>query len=244
MSTHRKKATEDSGPIVPAWFLTYSDTVTLLMTFFVMLMSFSTLDDEDYERVSGSLMAHLGVASQRQMSRDSLLLRRMMASSRLFVEGYENPPDHDPISQVKEDFQIRACSTSLANILNYRITEQGFEIHILAGSVFEEGMAELKPTASRVLDLVGKACRNLPHPLRVQAYSEPFFVPSQWAATPEELALERAAAASRYLNERHDIALDRLFTASAVGSGVTSDASSGKQLTLVVLRPTRRETSK
>ena len=39
--SHRenKKNPEGGTPPVPAWFLTYADTVTLLMTFFVMLMS-------------------------------------------------------------------------------------------------------------------------------------------------------------------------------------------------------------
>ena len=35
---------ESSEPSVPAWMLTYADTVTLLMTFFVMLMRYFPWD--------------------------------------------------------------------------------------------------------------------------------------------------------------------------------------------------------
>jgi len=242
MSKRAAKSKAADSPGIPTWFLTYADTVTLLMTFFVMLMSFSTLSEEKFEKVKGSLMAHLGMVGQRRMSKDSLLLRRMLASSRMFVEGYENPPEYDPIGQVERDFKVRIHTTSLANVLNYKVTRQGFEIHILAGALFEEGTAEFKSKASRVLNLVGAACRHLPHSLRVLGRSDAFFFPSRRAETAEELALERAEAVCGYLHERGGIAVTRLSTAAEVGTGAAARrAGENEQIMIVVLRPTRRK---
>jgi len=240
MSKRKEKPAETGAPPIPAWFLTYADTVTLLMTFFVMLMSFSTLDDEKFEKVRGSLKAHLGVVSDLTMSRNSLLMRRNMASSRIFVEGYENPPDFDPISNVRDDFQVRVRATSMANILDYRVTQRGFEIHILAGALFEEGSARIEPNATRALDLVGAACRYIPHPLRVQGFSDGFFIPTESAGTPEELALARATAVCRYLHQVRHIPVPRLSTAAETTAGAAARADAeGKQITIVVQRPTK-----
>jgi len=43
----RKKAAEEGGPKVPGYIVTYSDMVTLLLTFFVMLLSLSTVQDPE-----------------------------------------------------------------------------------------------------------------------------------------------------------------------------------------------------
>lgn len=42
-----RQATEESGPNVPAYVVTFSDMVTLLLTFFVMLLSLSSVQDPE-----------------------------------------------------------------------------------------------------------------------------------------------------------------------------------------------------
>ena len=43
----RKKRAEDKPPGAPEWIVTFSDMISLLVTFFVMLMSFSTITDRE-----------------------------------------------------------------------------------------------------------------------------------------------------------------------------------------------------
>ncbi len=43
----RHQSTEEGGPKVPAYIVTFSDMVTLLLTFFVMLLSLATVQDEE-----------------------------------------------------------------------------------------------------------------------------------------------------------------------------------------------------
>ncbi len=42
----RKPAGSDGGPSAPMWMLTFSDCMTLLLTFFVLLVTFSSFDEE------------------------------------------------------------------------------------------------------------------------------------------------------------------------------------------------------
>lgn len=51
----RKKAEEPQEEGAPAWMNTYGDMVTLLLTFFVLLFSFSTIDAEKWEDIVNSL---------------------------------------------------------------------------------------------------------------------------------------------------------------------------------------------
>jgi chemotaxis protein MotB len=56
---------EDSGPSgAPAWMSTFADLMSLLMCFFVLLLSFSEMDVLKYKQVAGSMRDAFGVQSQ------------------------------------------------------------------------------------------------------------------------------------------------------------------------------------
>ena len=50
--SRKQQMAEDSGPNVPAYIVTFSDMVTLLLTFFVMLLSLASVQDPELFNVS------------------------------------------------------------------------------------------------------------------------------------------------------------------------------------------------
>ncbi|HBK85182.1 MAG TPA: flagellar motor protein MotB, partial [Firmicutes bacterium] len=54
----RRRRREDT-PTAATWLTTYSDLVTLLMCFFVLLFSFSTIDAAKFKQVAISLQTAL-----------------------------------------------------------------------------------------------------------------------------------------------------------------------------------------
>ena len=59
----RKKRQEESGGGAPYWLTTYSDLVTLLLCFFVLLFSFSSVDAEKFREIMNSFQGGSGVLS-------------------------------------------------------------------------------------------------------------------------------------------------------------------------------------
>ncbi len=49
----KKRKTEDSSPGAPAWIVTFSDCMTLLLCFFVMLLSFSSFEEVELSQLRG-----------------------------------------------------------------------------------------------------------------------------------------------------------------------------------------------
>jgi len=243
-SRNGKPVKESSGPSVPAWMLTYADTVTLLMCFFVMLMTFSTLDEDKYEKVRGALVGYLGIAGSDRISVDSLLMRRILESSRVHTDGYENPPRYDEINYLRDKFETSVRTTSFANLLNYDLTARGFEIHLLVGALFEEGSASLKPEAAQILNIVGDACRNLPHQIRVQAYPDIFSYAPGRIGSFEEIALERAAVICKHLQGQSRIDAERLSVATQMETPeALFNNGRQRQVTIAILRaPDRKHT--
>ncbi|MBW2656389.1 MAG: flagellar motor protein MotB, partial [Deltaproteobacteria bacterium] len=49
----------------PMWAVTFGDLMTLLMCFFVLLLSFSEMDRQKYKMVSGSMKNAFGIQRKR-----------------------------------------------------------------------------------------------------------------------------------------------------------------------------------
>ena len=58
MFQRKQKPAGDDAPGVPGWIVTFSDCMTLLLCFFVMLVSFSSFDEGSLRQISGAFRSH------------------------------------------------------------------------------------------------------------------------------------------------------------------------------------------
>jgi len=92
-----KPALPESVDEIPAWFMTYSDVITLLMTFFILLLTFSTNEPEMFEKIQIALFGG-GAASgitgppPKGPDKDSWVLRIRPRLSRYAQRGTETAP--------------------------------------------------------------------------------------------------------------------------------------------------------
>jgi chemotaxis protein MotB len=79
---------------IPKWMLTFADMMTLLMCFFVLLLSFAEMDIERYKQIAGSMAQAFGV--QRLVAADSV----PMGTSVIAQEFSPGVPRPTPISEL------------------------------------------------------------------------------------------------------------------------------------------------
>ncbi len=82
---------------IPAWFMTYSDVITLLMTFFILLLTFSTTEPERFEKVNQAVHSTGGATGLvgepvDGLIKDSWVTRVRPPASRIATRGSEMPP--------------------------------------------------------------------------------------------------------------------------------------------------------
>jgi hypothetical protein len=85
---------------VPSWFMTYSDVITLLMTFFILLLTFATKEPELFDTMRITMFGGsgaTGVVGTRDdaVERDSLVVRVRPSVARMVMRGSEMPPIRD-----------------------------------------------------------------------------------------------------------------------------------------------------
>ena len=98
----KKEIEADPPEDIPAWFMTYSDVITLLMTFFILLLTFSTTEPERFEKVTMKLFGNSGATGvaghpHDQLDRNSWSQRIRPRAARIAMQGSEMPPVvHEP----------------------------------------------------------------------------------------------------------------------------------------------------
>lgn len=84
----------------PPWMQTYSDTVTLLLTFFVMMLTFSTVDKEHFQSFTRGILEgnRLGPFLENENKTNLSGDERRLLESRLEPEGSQKPTENQPHS--------------------------------------------------------------------------------------------------------------------------------------------------
>jgi len=87
---------EDDSPVIPAWVMTFADLMSLLMCFFVLLLSFSEIDAQKFKQIAGELSAAFGV--QREVP----ALEIPMGTSPIFDKFSPGKPEPTPVDSVRQ----------------------------------------------------------------------------------------------------------------------------------------------
>ena len=93
----REKKPPEPKEDIPAWFMTYSDVITLLMTFFILLLTFATTEPERFEKSAESAFSNgsaTGTAGAKidKGEKDSFINRLRVPAARIAMRGAEMPP--------------------------------------------------------------------------------------------------------------------------------------------------------
>ncbi|MEZ5556338.1 flagellar motor protein MotB [Haliea sp.] len=91
---------EESKPGAPMWMATFADLMSLLMCFFVLLLSFSEMDVQKYKQIAGSMKNAFGV--QQQVKVEDIPKGTSIIAQE-FSPGKPDPSPVDTIQQVTAD---------------------------------------------------------------------------------------------------------------------------------------------
>lgn len=197
------------------WLMTFSDLVFLLLCFFVMLFSFSSLDVQKFQTLITSFQGAIGVLDGgRSLTPDESAFSSMGAMDSpawLNVGALRQNQAamlYDELARIIE-------SEGLEGMVVLDVEERGIIVRFADQVLFDLGEAELKPEFRTVLERFAQALLPWDHPIRVEGHTDNLPIattkfPSNW-----ELSVVRATTVVRFLIEQ-GVKPDLL---SAVGYG-------------------------
>ncbi|NIA13319.1 MAG: OmpA family protein [Nitrospiraceae bacterium] len=144
----RDKKKKDDEPGIPAWVVTYGDMMSLLLTFFVLLLSFSTVSEKDFNQAMMSLQGAFGVLDA--------------------YSGIINPVPRPPkkaakrVERIAREIQRKMMVQGKEEDVNIELDKKGGLKIVLPNQVlFASGSATLKPEAFDILASVGNVLEGL-----------------------------------------------------------------------------------
>jgi len=216
----KKKSGDDAGG-APAWMVTYSDLVTLLLTFFVLLLSMANMDQVKFKKARASLQNAFGVIGDFSVEQKDVV-------NPATLEG--SPVADDMVQRVYKKMHVQFNRLKLNKDIKLVKDRDAVVLRLNASILFAPGQTALKPAAFPVLRNIAKLLRPLPFLQRIEGHSDN--TPSQGGRSNWDISMLRALSVLKFFAGEKLLPLDRL---SAAGYGsqrplVPNDSAANRAL--------------
>jgi chemotaxis protein MotB len=216
----RRKKQESGGGGAPAWLATYGDMVTLVLCFFVLLYSFSTLDVKKFEAVAASMQNAFNIQPGGTTTSDVKAI--MEGSLRENQGNADRPTESDQVYNSNRVLALvqRALKDELdGEEVSVSVNDRGVVVALSEQMLFEEGSAKLRPEALRILYKIGGVLEILPNDISVEGHTDSGIPLRSIYIDNWGLSAARASRVTAYLDEVAGIPQSRL---RAVGMGASA----------------------
>ena len=205
----RKKAQEEP-PNPLGWMVTFSDLVTLLLTFFVLLISMSSMDVKSVQMAFGNFFSGgtgpLDFASQGRLEE----LAR-------FLEKAEQVPPNVLIQQEEiketifefEDLEYKKLVELVERDITITRENRGLVIRMADYILFHEGGAVIRREYVPILSRLGDFLRVTRRSISVEGHTDDSLLEGQGDSWSWELSLNRALAVMDYFVHEEGIVEER-----------------------------------
>ena len=198
------------------WLTTFNDLVTLLMVFFVLLFTMSTIDTQKMGEFQYALQSGLGILKAGKKASISVSQSQPiddMSHIRTQAEGGDTKEESEPSRKLASAVRkLTEAELGIQVTRNDEGTRLAFEDQVL----FDFGKDAINPEGFPFLDKIARALADVPYPLRVEGHTDNVPIrtkrfPSNW-----ELSIARAVNVVKYFAQVSKLDPRRL---SAVGYG-------------------------
>jgi chemotaxis protein MotB len=220
------------------WFVTFADLMGLLVSFFVMLVAFSTMDNNKLKVVAGSMRDAFGVQTQARYSgiveSDGLPTRPKLKNA-----AHISPEEtsHEPSPELEErnstngarlkvDRQFALASASLRQALQdmpemteiskhimFEETKEGLNLEIVdqdGRSMFPDGSKVPYDRTKRLIEKLAAPLKATPLRVQITGHTAAGFVPAKSEYGAFDLSADRANAVRQIL-EREGLPGNHIF---------------------------------
>lgn len=234
----KNKKEEEASEGLPEWFGTYSDLVTLLLCFFILLFSMATIDAQKYVQIANSLRSSFDKSS----GGDLLLTNK--GQQMISITNQNNPSDTGDLATDSEkyvkkaegmvaDAQLQQENQKMedaANKIRDIVAEKGIAdkvsvveekefvmVRLDSEVFFQSGHADVLPAGQEVLSAITDVLNLLENKdILVQGHTDNIPIQTAQFSSNWELSTARATHVVRYMVDMHGMDPSRL---TATGNG-------------------------
>jgi chemotaxis protein MotB len=201
----------------PAWVVTFADLMSLLMCFFVLLLSFSEMDAQKFKEIAGELSKAFGV--QREVPADD----PPMGSSIIFTNPTAGTGRDgsavEALERTNAEQLTAATAGALREALSIELQSGGMQLEegprqiilrVEENGSFPSGSADVTPAFEGLLSRMADILSRVPGGLTIEGHTDDVPIRTARFQSNWDLSAARAAAVANALLRHAEIAPSRL----------------------------------
>ncbi|UCF93291.1 MAG: OmpA family protein [Desulfobacterales bacterium] len=200
------KEEEDEG--APAWVVTFGDLMSLLLCFFVLMLSFSEMDRRKYKVVSGSVKMAFGVQRKVPVF-ESPKGQKMIArefDQAIALTRFEKDVVDPLTDELNNNFK------GLKNQVEIEVSEDQVKVRLMGETTFDTGKAEIRPEFRPLLLKIGSMLEKTAGTVIVSGHTDNVPLIGGPFKTNLGLSIGRAASVAEFLLQHTSINPARIST--------------------------------
>ncbi len=216
-----RKKEEEQAPGAPAWMATFSDLMNLLLCFFVLLFSMSSVDVEKWQQMVASFSDNFSVfsggasaigdgylisngVSQLNELDDYINSTGKTAESEEFVNDLKEFEEKQLAvsEELAEEIEEAVEESQFADEIDVDFTAQYVSLTLNGALLFDSGSAELKEEAKPLMDKIGQLlARYAQSTIEIEGHTDNVPIHNARFADNNELSSFRALSVFNYFME-------------------------------------------
>ena len=191
------------------WLLTYSDLITLLMIFFVIMYAMSTVDSQKYTQLSSSLNGTF--SGTGYIIGEEMPITSPPSSN---SDSSTNSDTPTKTQEIKEELQIYLETNNLKGKVDMSVEPRGLVITLKENVFFESGSATLLPAYEENILEISQILEQLNNDIVVEGYTDNRPIHTASFSSNWELAAMRAINVIDFLVSKGNIDPSKLSAVS------------------------------
>jgi len=193
----------------PEWITTFVDMISLLVTFFILLFTFSSIDMYESFSFATNITGTRGIFDNKGHSQieppDNDFMKAMD------IRRGAEVPHARPADKLPESLETMGQKLTEDDIeFNPLDTADGLVIRFDENTAFRPGSAEVSPQLRKALTQLGEVMENYPQMMVLEGHTDSHFSPSPRYPNAEALSCARASAAAQVIIETTEMSPERL----------------------------------
>ena len=219
MAREKKQAESDDAPGAPEWMVTFSDCMTLLLTFFVLLLSFSSFDEKLFRDTMIVLSEEFSVSNEKEDGKKAFLPTDTITYNEEYPKGSEKPTlrKGDQSNAIKEEQETE-------NFRDRKI------FLIPSKKIFLAKGIGISAQGRKILSEMAPFIKQIPNRIVISENSQ------KKIGDNKRLGLKRAWVVTQYLTTNHGLHKQQFsISAASTVTGSNSATESDRILEIVFL---------
>jgi len=208
-----------------------------------MLLTFSTSDEEQFDKAAGALRGALGVTMEdvSRMPQSGMLDERYLVSGRSTPIGMDLPAEFGQLETELTKINQRLKNDRRGVRVTLKMLRRGIMIRMDSSLIFVWGTARFAPGAQDTLVSIARTAAPMKNPVEIVVHAGPDIHDLPGAVCPWELTQQQAAAIADFMQRQAGIEPARL----AAGGMGTSTPLTGKpshrdsRIEILLIKPER-----